>query len=109
MAKFKKIIVIFLCTLLLIPAFSVSADQTNVPSMQSVYGIWNKFSITFTDTLGSNQESIINWADSSNTPTNITVGFNFDMLPVSLMKYSIISILTMVNDITGSVAIEVLR
>lgn len=81
MAKFKKIIIVFLSVLLLIPSFSVFADETTVPSMQSVYGIWNKFSMTFTDTVGSNKESIINWADASNTPTNITVGFKFDMLP----------------------------
>lgn len=81
MEKLKKILLIFLIVLLLLPSFTVFADEVNVPSTFYTFGIWNKYETTFTD--GTNQDAsvtLINNASAENTPTNFLIGFDVPLI-----------------------------
>ena len=81
MAKLKKVLLIFLIVLLLLPSFSTFADDVNIPSTFYTFGIWNQYEVTFTD--GTNQDSsvtLINSASAQNTPTNFLIGFDVPLI-----------------------------
>lgn len=92
MAKFAKILLISLVIFSLI-SFSSLADPEAVPSSGSCFGIWNTYSQIFKTGFATSQVEIYNWADAAYTPTFVTVGFGFDMLPdlTYEVKYTITS------------------
>lgn len=81
MAKFKKVLILFLGILLLIPSFSAFADDVNVPSTFYTFGIWNKYQVTFTDSANTDPSiSLINSANAEYTPTNFLIGFDVPLI-----------------------------
>lgn len=86
MVKKKIVLCVFLA--LVITSFSIVSFAANVPveyNAQSLT-VWNVWSVKTTQNFAGTT-SVVNWADAKDTETDVTVAFNFPMLPY--LAYSI--------------------
>lgn len=78
----KKKIVILITSIFLIACSGVSVFAANVPveyNAQSLT-VWNVWSVKTTQNFAGTT-SVVNWADAKDTESDVTVAFNFPMLP----------------------------